>query len=75
VEQQLTSYLVGSYPIAGVYNDIVGKKMSLLDAYKEKLITRGKQYIAQKNIYQLNYCQFHLANPFLCKIQTNRKLQ
>lgn len=41
VQEQLKEYLIGLHPIAGVYNDRQEQKMSLFDAYKAKIISRG----------------------------------
>nr|XP_018670703.1 desmoplakin-like isoform X2 [Ciona intestinalis] len=41
VEKELKPYLIGKYPIAGIYNDVAGCKMSLYDAYKDSIISRG----------------------------------
>uniref|UniRef100_H2ZGQ6 Uncharacterized protein n=1 Tax=Ciona savignyi TaxID=51511 RepID=H2ZGQ6_CIOSA len=41
VAKELKPYLIGKYPIAGIYNDVTGSKMSLFQAYKEKIISRG----------------------------------
>jgi len=41
VQEELKEYLVGRYPIAGVYNDRTKSKLSLYEAHKQKIISRG----------------------------------
>jgi len=41
IERELKPYLVGQYPIAGIYNDQTGEKMSLFNAYKAGIVSRG----------------------------------
>jgi len=38
----LKPFLVGSYPIAGVYDARSGRKLSLLQAYQKHFISKGK---------------------------------
>nr|CAB3240033.1 desmoplakin-like [Phallusia mammillata] len=41
VERELRPFLIGQYPIAGIFNDQTGQKMSLFDAHKQRIISRG----------------------------------
>ncbi|XP_076805687.1 uncharacterized protein LOC143449392 isoform X1 [Clavelina lepadiformis] len=41
VEKELRPYLIGQYPIAGIYDDRNGQKVALLAAHKKGLISRG----------------------------------
>ena len=43
VQDEKKEYLVSRYPIAGVYNEKTNTKLSLYEAYKKKVISRGMQ--------------------------------
>lgn len=41
VASELHQYLVGDYPIAGLYKDETGETLSLYDAFQKKIVSRG----------------------------------
>lgn len=43
IESELRPYLVGKMPIAGVYDRVDARKLSLYDAYRNGTISKGNE--------------------------------
>jgi len=51
VQEELKPFLIGRYPIAGVYEARSGQKLSLLQAYQNQTISKGEFLLMELYYY------------------------